>query len=496
MECGCRPFVPLARFAGPAGGKAAGLRRLLTAGLPVPDTWVITHDLLERTSDGCLLAGARFLADTALRGAPAVVRSSAENEDVPLATGAGVYRSHLDRRTPEEIVAAVRWVRAARADADARAYRRMRRTGGSRVHVLVQRMIGCRTWGVLYTRDPVSDEPGMLVESSRGVSVPVVAGLGCEESYALPPAAAGGAGPSSWELDGRPLPELLWRLGGVLEREFGGPLDVEWGEDGQRLWVFQARPLTPASPVPAARNRPRPPATALRVTPVSRGYALGVPVPASPGPRPGAIVRLPVLPTAGELEGLRRAAGLLVQAGNVLSHAGALCREAGLPVALAPGGSPGDWAGPVLLDAVAGVVAPLSALPSHEREAAVAAVQFRAGLRPEPDGGPPYPPSLRAGRRRQSVAHRRPPATTPRRAAGRTELWLAERHMSAFAGNRALLLSVAGGSRVRFVGRAGGTGVEVGVPSRRAGGALLDRLGFRPVRRTGTPAARHGGTGR
>ncbi|MEV5148899.1 PEP/pyruvate-binding domain-containing protein [Streptomyces sp. NPDC052727] len=466
----------------------------MTAGLPVPETWVITDALLERTSDGCLRAGARALVDTALHGAPAVVRSSAENEDVPLATGAGVYRSHLDRRTPEEIVSAVRWVRAARAEADARAYHRMRRgSGGGRVHVLVQRMINCRTWGVLYTRDPVSDEPGMLVESSRGTSVPVVAGLGCEESYVLPPAAAGVAGPASWELDGRPLPDLLWRLGGVLEREFGGPLDVEWGEDGQRLWVFQARSLAPAGPVPAARYRPRPPSTALRVTPLSRGYAVGMPVPPSPGPvRPGAIVRLPVLPTAGELEGLRRAAGLVVHAGNVLSHSGALCREAGLPVALAPGGLPGDWAGPVLLDAVAGAVAPLSALPPRERAAAVAAVQFRAGLRPERDGGPRYPAPLHAGRRRQSVGHRRPPATARRRAAGRAELWLAERHMSAFAGGRAVLLSVAGTPRVRF-GRAG---VEVAVPSWRAGGALLDRLGFRRVRRVGKSAVRHGGTGR
>ncbi|WP_327367101.1 PEP/pyruvate-binding domain-containing protein [Streptomyces sp. NBC_01217] len=381
---GLRHYRPLEHCEGPLGGKAERLRTLLRAALPVPKAFVLSHETLDALDPGEFLAETRNLLLTGFpRGSAVVVRSSATGEDGPLAAAPGVYDSYLNRRTPREVVEAVRRVRKGLHAADAEAYRRLRRdTRQPEMNVVVQRMAACATSGVLYTRDPLSDEPAMRVESSEGLGTPVVAGLGCDHSWVIPrPGQHAAWGPEGWEMpEEGTLSDLLTCLASTVEQLFHRPQDVEWGLENGALRVFQSRDIVgfPA-PLPPPHLRPAPHPGGVPVSPLSRGYAVGsVAAAGKHAIGPGEIVVLDSMPTAAELESLRNVGGLLLRRGNALSHSAALCRELGIPMALLPEAWT-EQRGEMLLDAVTGRLTRLCELPAHDQGLAVRAAKRRSG---------------------------------------------------------------------------------------------------------------------
>src|SRR5262245_61793986 len=93
---------------GEIGGKAAGLVAAMKAGLPVPESWVIT-----RSDDEALPSDVLPLIEALLSRAPLglAVRSSAVYEDSPQASFAGVFESVNGVRTVEDALTAVRTCR-------------------------------------------------------------------------------------------------------------------------------------------------------------------------------------------------------------------------------------------------------------------------------------------------------------------------------------------------------------------------------------------------
>ncbi|CAA9293812.1 MAG: Phosphoenolpyruvate synthase [uncultured Corynebacteriales bacterium] len=369
------------------GPKAARLRDLAAHGFPVPEAYVVPS--LPAGPDGLpdqLVEDLRKLMDGPFAGVPVVVRSSASDEDLPLANAPGVYESFLDRRTVEQVVTAVELCRRSLDSAEARAYRRL--TGGTAepvMSVLVQRMVACDYAGVLYTRHPTAETGTMLAEATAGLGTAVVAGLGATDRFALQRRRAW-TRPESWSVGETTLPELLTVLGHLLEEHFGGPQDVEWGVADGQLHVFQSRDAALSRvPLPLPGARPATGPGDLLV--VSPGYAVGrlsADGPPAAGDPP-TVVLLDDLPTTRALEALAPASGLLVRRGTVCSHSAALCRELGLPVAVAPPDVDRLLGAPVLLDAVVGTVRALADLPPVDRKKGIfAAVRQLAARRVGP----------------------------------------------------------------------------------------------------------------
>jgi phosphohistidine swiveling domain-containing protein len=255
---------PLAEADASCGAKARGLARLIAAGLPVPDGFVlpglafqavvrqiagvehlgpdaIGHALAEA---GERIAHAALPAELehAVRAAAAAlgrvaVRSSAALEDGPQGSAAGVFLSVTDV-APEDVWDAVRAVWASALTPLAVAYAR-RRDAASTMAVIVQRFVpGARM--TVYTR-PVGASPGgpaqdlWLSQDGRIEHVPrSAAGARPEAALALAAEVAIDAASTS---------------GADVE------LVLEPTPSGTRPWIVQARPIV----APAGRRRLAPP---------------------------------------------------------------------------------------------------------------------------------------------------------------------------------------------------------------------------------------------
>ncbi|MDA0933282.1 MAG: PEP-utilizing enzyme [Planctomycetota bacterium] len=200
----------------------------MRAGLPVPAGWVV-----EQGTDA---ADAAVSLVRALQGCPCVVvRSAFAVEDGPAASQAGAFDSVLDvdARDATAMSAAIERVRAS---AGARAV--------GRLDVLVQRQVDARVAGVAFTE---SDHEDDLVEWVEGLSDRLLSGREVGRSWELPklrPEDLWG-GPRSVDPAQRRLQILLRGV----RRVFGHTdLDVEWADDGRRVYLVQVRPVT-AAPV-------------------------------------------------------------------------------------------------------------------------------------------------------------------------------------------------------------------------------------------------------
>lgn len=278
---------------GRVGNKAAGLARLLAAGLPVPPGFVV--GVAPAVEDGwrgeavaayaalsARLAGAT--ADPEGEGAPAVaVRSSSPYEDRADRSAASVLPSRLGicgAVEVEETIAELRhpssWEGLGRyadgvfghggpASADAPA-------------VIVQALVRADVAGVAFTAHPVTgSRERVLIEVGSGLGDVVTDGLLVptmievsradggvvaerpgvqrvlhaydETTRHLAERASAGGPPTLSPEEAR----AVWAAAIDAEDLFGGPVDVEWAIErgeatgavvGYRLWVVQARPIT------------------------------------------------------------------------------------------------------------------------------------------------------------------------------------------------------------------------------------------------------------
>jgi pyruvate, water dikinase len=286
-----------------AGGKGASLARMAGLGLPVPPGFVIPAKALgESLPDGGaelrrLLDGgsspatadrARALALAAeprgeLREAiatgyralgdepPVAVRSSARAEDSETASYAGQQETYLHVRGLDDVLRRIRDCWASFFSERALFYRaRKGSLDDIDIAVVVQRMIAADVAGVLFTCDPVQRRRDrMVVEAVFGLGEAAVSGRVTPDHFviardgrvkksriavqpfAVVSAPAGGTAERELSKDDGGAPTLdearlraLARLGDDLERQLGGPQDIEWAVADGALYVLQARPVT------------------------------------------------------------------------------------------------------------------------------------------------------------------------------------------------------------------------------------------------------------
>ncbi len=409
--------------AGQVGDKAVALARIeCDLRLRVPGSFVVTveayREFLEAgglaTQLRTLLAPARFdapddfrrrceMAQDLVRGAPIpppvveailrahrtseipegeglAVRSSAAGEGSELSF-AGQFETFLNV-LPPELPEAWRKVVVSRFAPRAVFYRKAAGLADvdTPMAVLVQRMVGARASGVLFTRRPDRPrEPVMIVTAAPGLGPAVSVGTAEADQYLvsrdaphrvlerqagrktvrLAAAPGGGLARIALAEEEQRRPPLgdeevagLAAAALAIERYFDAPQDVEWAYDqAGRLFVLQARPLRAERPEAARREAPRDARPILRGgEPVWPGRAVG-PVHLARTPQEedrtptGALLVLPqILPDCVRL--FPRVCGIVVERGAVTGHAASVLREfrmpslfgvAGALEALAPG---------------------------------------------------------------------------------------------------------------------------------------------------------------
>ena len=237
-----RPLHRLGQGAWPetdqTGRKAAVLHRLLQAGHPVPEGFLVT----DYVSGGRPAPAAAIEDELAFlaagdAGARWAVRSSATCEDGENHSHAGRFTTRLGVATAD-VARAIDEIQSERLD----------RVGGGEdfeLPVLVMRMVDATVSGVVFTIDPRRPDSGeMIVETTPGLCEPLVSGH-TRPRCAQGPLHGGALAGETWltpEQSGRLLAEVARLQETLGERA----LDIEFSFAGERLFVLQARPLSRA----------------------------------------------------------------------------------------------------------------------------------------------------------------------------------------------------------------------------------------------------------
>lgn len=227
------------------GQKAATLSQIKRWGYPVPKGWAITpvddpEDLLD------------FLQPSDL--SPLVVRSSAIGEDSEQASAAGQYHTILNVTSKQKLQQAIAEVQASYNNPLAVQYRRDRGLPDTAMAVLIQQQVQSVYSGVVFSRDPITQQgDAIVIEALQGSPTQVVSGRVTPEQYRAFVADTENISSVQLEGTGR-VPQALIKQVAYLARRFetrylGVPQDIEWSYDGQTLWILQARPISTLLPI-------------------------------------------------------------------------------------------------------------------------------------------------------------------------------------------------------------------------------------------------------
>lgn len=297
------------------GGKAAGLCELVTAGYVVPEGFVVTtsaydrfieHNALGRVAQEklegldhsisehidsksselrSLINEAELPRDViddirdsyeALGRGKVAVRSSATAEDLPDASFAGQYDTSLNVEGQDALTQHIKNCFGSVWTSRAIAYREENRIPHDqvRVAVIVQKMVDAKSAGVMFTRNPVSEnESEIMIESNFGLGESVVGGYAVPDRYivnsqdfslvskeigtkdtivAVNTETGSGVVHKAMSQDDGQKSSLsdeeivqLAKQGISIEDRFGAPQDVEWAIDHNgNLYILQSRPIT------------------------------------------------------------------------------------------------------------------------------------------------------------------------------------------------------------------------------------------------------------
>ncbi|MEU7767739.1 phosphoenolpyruvate synthase [Nocardia sp. NPDC049190] len=292
------------------------------------------------------------------------VRSSATGEDSASASFAGMNATFTNISGIAALLDAVQRCWASLFSPRAETYRAERRFAGEpAMAVAVQIMLSAERSGVAFTADPSTGERNrVVIEAARGQGEVVVSGAVEPDHYVLVKddlrilqahrgnqefeivrgdsggdrsIALVGAGDDRSVLTDDEL-QAIARLAIAGEKHYGRPQDVEWViDDGGRIWLVQARPITTIDRPPAA------------TTPVPAGAQLAAGLAASPGIASGAVrilsrpaegsrlrdgeVLVAAMTTPDWVPTIRRAAALVTDSGGTTCHAAIVARELGVP---------------------------------------------------------------------------------------------------------------------------------------------------------------------
>ncbi|PTL82486.1 phosphoenolpyruvate synthase [Vitiosangium sp. GDMCC 1.1324] len=291
------------------------------------------------------------------------VRSSATDEDTSATSFAGMHESYTHVVGDEPLLARLRDCWASAFGQRVVAYRKSQGLIElPSLAVVVQEMVDSARSGVMFTADPATgDTRRLVIEAAWGLGEVVVGGQVEPDTYTVdkqgPRLREVRVGHKDFQLERAPeggdrrveLSEerararvltdeevlTLARLGARVEAHYGSPQDLEWAEQGGRLFLVQSRPITTLS-----RGKPEPEREAHKPALVtglgaSPGRVTGK-VRVLRGPEEGPTLQkgeVLVAPMTSPdwVATMRRAVAIITDSGGMTSHAAIVSRELRLP---------------------------------------------------------------------------------------------------------------------------------------------------------------------
>ncbi|MFZ7132618.1 MAG: PEP/pyruvate-binding domain-containing protein [Eubacteriales bacterium] len=237
LNLGLQPF---------AGGKGSILAKMYQKGYPVPEGFIILPTSFEEEKlkeiaweeTKTLLNKIRAKNE----GALFAVRSSGLSEDSAQASFAGEFETVLSVKTDKEIQEAISIVFRSRKSERVKAYSVVQ--GMDHVHqiaVVIQLMVQSEISGVLFTADPITgSHTNMTGNYVYGLGEQLVSGEANSYDFKMIRPKGKYEGPE----DFRKYTQGLYKHAVKLEKELGGPQDIEWAISNGNLYILQARPIT------------------------------------------------------------------------------------------------------------------------------------------------------------------------------------------------------------------------------------------------------------
>lgn len=395
------------------GGKGANLGEMTQSGIPVPNGFCVTapayyHFLeenqlqakikallsgLDINNNQALFAASKKAKDLILKATmpsdlktkiiknyqrfttynqEVAVRSSATAEDLPDASFAGQQATFLNIKGDSQVVAAVQKCWASLFEARAIFYREQKGFDHFKVGIAVpvQMMVQSEISGVMFTINPINNDPFMIVvESVYGLGEMIVQGSATPDHFEVDK--------EKWTIRKREIStqtQMLTKTGGQtkiikvkpnlqskqkiddevilkvakygkkLEDHYQHPQDVEWAYAKGKVYIVQTRPITTVNTINAKSDQiigevanlvgsvPKP---ILSGSPASPGIISGkVKILHSPSQndlvQKGDILVAPMT-TPDFVPAMKRAVAIVTDQGGQTSHAAIVSRELGVP---------------------------------------------------------------------------------------------------------------------------------------------------------------------
>lgn len=309
-------------------------------------------------------------------GGLVAVRSSATAEDLPEASFAGQQRTFLNIQGETEVIAAVQGCWASLFEPRAIFYREQHGLNHIRVGiaVVVQRMVQSKRSGVMFTREPVTNEEKVAIEAVYGLGEAVVSGgvtpdlylvdkknfaiihkMIARQEWQLTKSPKGTDDidetnvklPVSEALQGKQKLSdrdivALAKLGTKIERLYQFPQDIEWAREDSKLYIVQTRPITTLKMIEAEQ-----------ISELAEASIILSGSPAGPGLGSGPVkiildtanidevkkgdIMAAEMTTPDFVPAMKRAAGIVTDRGGRTCHAAIVSRELGIPCVVGTG---------------------------------------------------------------------------------------------------------------------------------------------------------------
>jgi len=402
------------------GGKGANLGELVNAGIPVPNGFCVTaqayYYFLEKTGIKAKLekdlkglnaddnkklnavakeikrtiVNAKMPEDLVkqikdayhkLGGFPVAVRSSATAEDLPDASFAGQQTTYLNVTTPDDVVKSVKNCFASLFEARAIYYRVVQKYDHLKVGLSapVQNLINSDVAGILFTQDPVEENPDhLIIEAGWGLGEAIVLGEVTPDRYVIDKknlsivskeinkqtwkiAKKGNHGdqhmsvPKSKQKAQKISDETILKLAEIglkIEKHYGKPQDTEWAIEDGKIYFVQSRPITTlgkkkADQVKNADSAAETAADESKAEVILKGAAASLGVAYGPVKiihKPTEIdkindgdVLVTEMTTPDFVPAMRKARAIVTDTGGRTCHAAIVSRELGIPCVVGTG---------------------------------------------------------------------------------------------------------------------------------------------------------------
>lgn len=251
------------------GGKGSSLIQLFTAGLPVPDGFIVTTNVGKESS--LQLQTSIMAAFDSLGADRVAVRSSAVAEDSQEASWAGQFESYLNVTRDKLIESITRCQQSALSIAvNEYAERKSIEKDQLKLAVVIQKMVESEVSGVAFSVNPITKNTDeVMIEAIYGFGELLVQGMITPDNYLvrkdsseiLDKKVAHKANMMIYEsgkntekavsesqadepcLSDEQIVELS-NLVARVEKHYASPQDIEWALENGRFYIVQARPVT------------------------------------------------------------------------------------------------------------------------------------------------------------------------------------------------------------------------------------------------------------